>query len=94
MGFEIGDRVIYTGTHGFSSGSECLYAGCTGTVVGTDPVICVEWDHEHEFFHTAGGLARPGHGWFCEEREIGCIKTGLSVGTELDEYAVLCENWR
>lgn len=91
MEFEVGDQVIYIGDKESPAANGCLRYGYTGTVVGIEPVLSVDWDREHELFHSAGGLARPRHGWFCTEAEIGRLETEVSVSTGLSEYAVLCE---
>lgn len=91
MDFEVGDRVVYIGANWPYATSDCLYYGRAGTIVGTNPVLSVDWDCEHELFHSAGGLARPGHGWFCMETEISRVKTEASTEIGLSEYAVLYE---
>lgn len=91
MEFEVGDRVVYIGTNDSLAVNGCLHYSCIGTIVGVKPVLSVDWDGEHELFHSAGGLARPGHGWFCTEAEIEHLKTEVDVSSGLSEYAVLYE---
>lgn len=68
-GFNVGDRVEYTGV-----GSSVLRRGDTGTVV-RHPwhpneemtgwyFIPVRWDREDSGFHECNGACDVGHGWF------------------------------
>ena len=70
--YEVGDRVIYTGT-GWEE-PEDIDRGETGTIVKLFPTtVGVSWDKKGRGRHDCDGNCPWGHGWYVRRAEVRLI---------------------
>ena len=73
--FNIGDRVI-----GIAVESGVDIAGMTGTVVIGGSGDCgVEFDEYNQKFHSCGGRAKEGYGWYCQSNVLDFLTEEITM---------------